>query len=57
MLVHFGSYGQNAMQLSIAGGGVVYIILGASAVFLYLRRERIDSLSMILNFANSLLIY
>ena len=39
MLVHFGSYGQNAMQLSMAGGGVVYMILGASAVFLYLRRN------------------
>ncbi|KST67509.1 gamma-carotene 1'-hydroxylase CruF [Mastigocoleus testarum] len=39
MLVHFGSYGQNAMQLSMAGGGVVYMVLGASAVFLYLRRN------------------
>ncbi|MEO0970842.1 MAG: carotenoid biosynthesis protein, partial [Cyanobacteria bacterium J06639_18] len=39
MLVHFGSYGQNAMQLSMAGGGVVYMILGASAVFLYVRRN------------------
>ncbi|MDJ0695395.1 gamma-carotene 1'-hydroxylase CruF [Mastigocoleus sp. MO_188.B34] len=39
MLVHFGSYGQNAMQLSMAGGGVLYMILGATAVFLYLRRN------------------
>lgn len=39
ILLHFGSYGQNAMQLSMAGGGVVYMILGATAVFLYVKRN------------------
>lgn len=39
IILHFGSYGQNAMQLSMAGGGVVYMLLGASAVFLYIRRN------------------
>ena len=39
IILHFGSYGRNAMQLSMAGGGVVYMILGAAAVFLYIRRN------------------
>ena len=39
IILHFGSYGQNAMQWSMAGGGVVYMILGAAAVFLYIRRN------------------
>ncbi len=36
---NFQEVGQNAMQLSMTGGGAVYIILGASAVFLHLKRN------------------
>lgn len=37
-ILNFGEVGQNAMQWSLAGGGVVYMILGAAAVFLYAQR-------------------
>ncbi|MDJ0736073.1 MAG: carotenoid biosynthesis protein [Nostocaceae cyanobacterium] len=39
IIANFGEVGQNAMQLSMAGGGVVYMILGASAVFLHVKRN------------------
>ncbi|WP_414566364.1 MULTISPECIES: gamma-carotene 1'-hydroxylase CruF [unclassified Anabaena] len=35
VILHLSEVGQTAMQWSMAGGGVVYIILGAAAVFLY----------------------
>jgi putative membrane protein len=39
LLAGFGEVAENAMQLSLAGGGVVYMILGATAVFLYAKRN------------------
>jgi len=38
VLFHLSEFGQKAMQWSMAGGGVVYMILGAAAVFLYALR-------------------
>jgi uncharacterized membrane protein len=38
VLFHLSEIGQTAMQWSMAGGGVVYMILGAAAVFLYALR-------------------
>ncbi len=35
VILHLSEIGQTAMQWSMAGGGVVYMILGAAAVFLY----------------------
>ncbi|MDB9445220.1 gamma-carotene 1'-hydroxylase CruF [Anabaena sp. CS-542/02] len=35
VIFHFSEIGQTAMQWSMAGGGVVYMILGTAAVFLY----------------------
>jgi uncharacterized membrane protein len=35
VILQLSEVGQTAMQWSMAGGGVVYIILGAAAVFLY----------------------
>ncbi|WP_414543313.1 gamma-carotene 1'-hydroxylase CruF [Nostoc sp. CCY0012] len=35
VILHLSDVGQTAMQWSMAGGGVVYIILGAATVFLY----------------------
>jgi carotene biosynthesis associated membrane protein len=39
LLAGFGEVAENAMGLSMAGGGVVYMILGATAVFLYAKRS------------------
>lgn len=39
LLAGFGEVAENAMELSMAGGGVVYMILGATAVFLYAKRS------------------
>ncbi|AUT04167.1 hypothetical protein CLI64_01120 [Nostoc sp. CENA543] len=38
VILHLSEIGQTAMQWSMAGGGVVYMILGAAAVFLYALR-------------------
>jgi uncharacterized membrane protein len=38
VIFHLSEVGQTAMQWSMAGGGVVYMILGAAAVFLYALR-------------------
>lgn len=38
VILHLSEVGQTAMQWSMAGGGVVYMILGAAAVFLYALR-------------------
>lgn len=38
VMFHLSEVGQTAMQWSMAGGGVVYMILGAAAVFLYASR-------------------
>jgi putative membrane protein len=38
VILHLSELGQTAMQWSMAGGGVVYMILGAAAVFLYASR-------------------
>ncbi|MCC5637733.1 carotenoid biosynthesis protein [Nostoc sp. CHAB 5844] len=38
VILHLSEVGQTAMQWSMAGGGVVYMILGAAAVFLYASR-------------------
>ncbi len=38
VIMNLTEVGQTAMQWSMAGGGVVYMILGAAAVFLYAYR-------------------
>ncbi|MCX7596291.1 MAG: hypothetical protein N2235_21545, partial [Fischerella sp.] len=38
IILNLADIGQTAMQWSMAGGGVVYMILGASAVSLYAYR-------------------
>jgi len=38
VILHLSEVGQTAMQWSMAGGGVVYMILGAAAVLLYASR-------------------
>ncbi|MEM7555153.1 MAG: gamma-carotene 1'-hydroxylase CruF [Cyanobacteria bacterium P01_A01_bin.84] len=38
LITNFGKVGENAIEMSMAGGGVVYMVLGAAAVFLYLKR-------------------
>jgi uncharacterized membrane protein len=38
VIFHLSEFGQTAMQWSMAGGGVVYMILGAAAVLLYALR-------------------
>ncbi|MEM7725152.1 MAG: gamma-carotene 1'-hydroxylase CruF [Cyanobacteria bacterium P01_A01_bin.45] len=39
LITNFGRIGENAIEMSMAGGGVVYMILGAAAMFLYLKRN------------------
>ncbi len=48
VILHLSEFGQTAMQWSLAGGGVAYMILGTAAVFLY--GLRILGLSRILAF-------
>jgi len=39
MILNLGEAGQTAMQWSMAGGGVVYMVLGAAAVAIYAYRQ------------------
>lgn len=43
VLFHLSEFGQTAMQWSMAGGGVVYMILGAAAIFICPTHIRVRS--------------